>query len=129
MHEMPAFDCRRGKHSVAREASLSPIFGFSRQGVHFSVLFFLVGIPLARLTGPPPGAASAAPESSRGGCVQSLKRRPYPLGGTALMSLHDGPCHKYTVPLSREYPISTSLILRLHAMLLLPFQPSMLSNT
>ena len=41
--------------------------GFSRQGVYFSARFFLVVLPLARLPGPPPAAASAVPASSRGG--------------------------------------------------------------
>ena len=43
-------------------------FGFSRHGVHFSERFFLVVLPLARLPGPPPAAASAVPAPSRG-CV------------------------------------------------------------
>ena len=47
MHERPAFP-------------ISP-------GVHFAALFFLVVLPLARLPGPPPGAASAVPASSRCG--------------------------------------------------------------
>ena len=42
-------------------------FGFSRQGVDFSVRFFLVVLPAARLPGPPLAAASAVLASSRGG--------------------------------------------------------------
>ena len=60
----------RGQHSIAREASISPIFGVSRPGVHFSARFFLVGLPLTHLTGPLPLAASAVPAPSRGGVRQ-----------------------------------------------------------
>ena len=87
------FGCTRGQNSIAREASISSIFGVSRQGVHFSARFFLVRLPLARLTGTPPGAAASVVSLGR---VQSSKSRPYPLDGTALISLHY-PCQKYTV--------------------------------
>ena len=63
---------------MAREASISPIFGVSRQVVPFSARFFLVGLPLARLTGPPPGAASTVPASSRGGVRQVRNAGPTP---------------------------------------------------
>ena len=56
-------------------------FHFSRQGVHFSACFFLVGLHLARELGPPPGVASAVPASSRGGVckieTQALSPRWY----------------------------------------------------
>ena len=72
------FGYTRGQHSGAREASISPIFGVSRPSVHFSARFFLVGLPLARLTGPPPGAASAVPASSRGGVRKVRNADPIP---------------------------------------------------
>ena len=109
------FGCTRGQHSIAREASISPIFGGFRPGFHFSARFFLVGLPLARLTGPPPGTASAVPAPSRGGVRNVRNAGPIPYMAPPY-------CHctirvkKYAVPLSREYPICTSLIFsRLHA--------------
>ena len=78
MHERPASDCTRGQQSIAREASISPKFGVSRPGVHFSARFFLVGLPLARLAGPPPGVAAAVPASSRGGVRKVRNAGPIP---------------------------------------------------
>ena len=54
----------RGQHSIAREASISPIFGVSRRGG--------------------PGRARVV----SWGCAQISKRRPYLLNDTALISLH-----------------------------------------
>ena len=78
MHERPAFDCTIGQHSIAREANRSPFFRVPRPDAHFSACFFLVGLPLARLTGPPPGAASAVPASSRGGVRKVRNAGPIP---------------------------------------------------
>ena len=72
------FGCTRGQHSIAPEAKISPIFGVSRQSVHFSSRFFIVGLPFARLTGPPPRAASAVPASSRGGVRKVRNAGPIP---------------------------------------------------
>ena len=83
--------CTRGQHSNIREASISPTLDVSCPGVHFSARFFLVALPLARLTKPPPGAASAEPASSRGGMrkVRNAGPIPYPLRST--------PVYHYTV--------------------------------
>ena len=65
-------------HSDARDAGISPIFGVSRPGVHFSARLILAGLPLVRLTGLPPGAASAVPASSRGGVRKVRNACPIP---------------------------------------------------
>ena len=70
-----------------REASV-PHFHVSRQGAHFSAHIFLAVLHLALLPGPPPGAASAVPASSRGGVceieTQALSPRWHHLLTTAL---------------------------------------------
>lgn len=73
----------RAQHSIAREASISSIFGVSRPGVHVSARFFFVSFPLARLTRPPPGAASATARVVSWGRVERSKRSPYHQDGTA----------------------------------------------
>ena len=114
MHKRPAFDCTRGQYF--------PDFW------DFSPGCPLLGALLSRRASSrspdrtPAGGGRVRARVTSWGRAQSSKRSPYPLDGTALISLHY-PCQKCTVPLSREYPICTSLILRLHAILLLPFNP------
>ena len=97
-----------------QEASVSPIFGVSYPGVHFSGRFFLVGLPHARLTGSPPGKPRPCP-----------RRLVVPLYYHCTIRVKHIPC----AIIYGEYPIFTSLIfLPMYAIPLLPFQPSMLSN-
>ena len=120
--------------------NISTIFGCTK-GQHFP--YFrgfspgcpLLGALLPRRASPrspdwtPVGNSLARASIFGWGRAQSSKRRPYPLDGTALISLHY-PCQKYIAPLFRELPICPRLIfMRLHAIHLLLFQPSMLSNT
>ena len=109
-------------------------FGFSRQGVDFSVRFFLVVLPAARLPGPPLAAASDAHRRRPRPCprrlvvacakfeTQAISPRWHRLLITALRI-------RVKTYLYRDYPICTSLILRLCVIPPLPFQPFMLSNT
>ena len=59
---------------MARKASIASIFGVS----HFSALFVLVGLPLARLAGPLLGAAAAVPASSHQGVWNIRNAGPIP---------------------------------------------------
>ena len=92
----------RGPHSIAREVSISPISGYSRLGIHFSARFFLAGLPLARLTGPPPGGGLGRARVVSWGRAQSSKRSSFPVDGTALESLHYS-CQNHAVPLVHIY--------------------------
>ena len=97
-------------------------FGFSCRGVHSLARFFLVVLPLAGPSRPPPAAASAVP-ASRGGVCKIKDAGPIPL----IAPLHCLACQEHTM--RRCYPICTYLIfLRLRIIPLLPFQVSMLSN-
>ena len=53
-------------------------FGFSCRGVHSLARFFLVVLPLAGPSRPPPAAASAVP-ASRGGVCKIKDAGPIPL--------------------------------------------------
>ena len=90
------FGCARGQQSGAREARISPILEVPHPGVHFAKRFFLVRLPLARMTGPPPEAVLAVPASPRGGVLKVRNASLIP-NGTALISLHY-PLTKYTTP-------------------------------
>ena len=121
MHERPAFDCTRGQDfpDFRRFSPECPL---------------LIALLHRRASFRSPDRTPATGGLGRArvvswGRAQSSKRRPYPLDGTALISLQY-PCQKYAASLSREYPICTYLIfLRLHATPLPPFQSYMLSNT
>ena len=116
MHERPAFDCKIGQH-----------FPDFRRFSPECQLFVALLSRRASSCSPDRGRLRPCPRRLVGACTkfetQALSPRSHCLSITALRKI-------YRVFLCREYPIRTSLIfLRLHAIPLLLFQPSMLSNT